>query len=293
MRAFALALLLLLAAPLAAGHGGGEFPHVNPLQVTLPPEGERLVELTFTEAGPGGRFGAGWVFVLNALVAPGAPMRVDLRPGHVDGLGEPVASWNFSAPGPQRVTTLMPVEDVYTLHFRHGGGAGNASLLFFYDQSCECAGKPIPVELPNGLVVFNLNATQGATYRATFFEPAAHTLRVALALRTDPRSHWPEDFAVLQSSQEAQVRDVGAGPVRQHELTWTADRTDRYYFFVEAVSTDRSKFDPRNPQAALASVMVTPLFEQVSAPPKAAPGAEGALLLAGLAAAAVALRLRR
>lgn len=285
--------LLLLPAALAAAHGGNEAPHVNPFQVQLAPGGLQHIELTFTEGGPDGRFGPGWVFVLNAAMPDGsAPMVVALRPGHLGGLGAEVAAWRLG-PGVQRVTGPMPAEDVYTLEFRHGGGPGNASLLFFYDQSCNCAAKPIPVEVPNGLVVFNADAKKGATWKATFPEPAVHHLKVTLAKRTAEASRWPEDFQVLQTSAAATVRDVGAGPARLHEVTWTADADTRYYFFVESVAADRAKFDASSPERAMGSVMVTPLFEQLAAAAKPAPGLEAAGGLAAVATAALAARRLR
>lgn len=290
---------LVIAAPLAVAHGGGEFPHVNPLSVTLAPGQNRTLELTFeenmTRAAMGNKsFEAGWVFILNAVPqVGGAPMVVELRPGHNVNLGDAVATWTITAPAGNtslQATTvhaaaLMPVTDVYSLVFRHGGGTSNATLTFFYDQTCNCAGKPIPVEVPNGLVVFNADVKKGATWMASFPKPPVHDLKVTLATRSDLRSRWPEDFAVLQTKQDAVARDVA----RLYEVTWTAEQDGRHYFFVESTKQDLSKFNPRDP---IAGVMVTPFFEQqgAAAPQKTPLGAEVALLAVGLAAVVVGRR---
>lgn len=277
-------LVALLAAPLAAAHEEGGIPHVNPFIGDLPVGEVESFSLAFEE----GPFEAGWVFIVNAIVyngtaAPNFTLRFD---------NASVASWS-AQPGAvtRHLTGRMPSSGLYGLDVTNPG-PGTVKAGFFYDQSCNCAAKPIPVEIPNGLVVFNADAKQGATWKATFPEPAVHALKVTLATRTNERSQWPQDFRVLQTSTAPVVKDVGAGPARLHELTWTAERDDRFYFFVESTQANLSRFDTRSPQAAVASVMVTPFFEQLAAQPKPAPGAEVALVVGALALLVVVERRR-
>lgn len=276
------ALLAVLAAPVAHAHGGHEFPHVNPMTTSPRPGGNESVELTFNEGmidRQDPRFEAGSVFVLSARLGNGSgPVEVALRQGHVASLGATVAAWTVQGSGTNHVTVSFPAMDVYTLVFRNPG-PGNASVTWFYDQSCNCAGKPIPVEVPEGLVVFNADVKKGSTWRATLPEPRALDISIALAKRVNDQGRWPQDFQVVQRSERAVTKDVGAGPVQVHELTWTADADARYYFFTQSTAVDTAKFDPRDPAG---SVMITPLFEQLGQQ-KTPLGLEvpaGALLLA-------------
>jgi MYXO-CTERM domain-containing protein len=297
VRFLALALLAVLAPlPFADAHGGGEFPHVNPFPVRLGPGEAQFLELTFeenmTKAAEGNHsFEAGWVFVLSAfLTSDSAPVQVALHPGHNLSRGPAVANWTLASHGTQVVTAGMPVTDVYTLELRHGGGPGRTNMTFFYDQSCECAGKPIPLEVPNGAVLFNVDVKQGQTWKATFPEPPAYDLSIVLAERTNPLSRWPQDFSVLGRSDQPVVRDVGAGPVRLHELGWTAQHDGAYYFLATAIGVHPERVDRTDMDRFLSSLYITPFYEQVGSAPKAAPAgpelALGALALAALAAVA-------
>lgn len=271
-------LVLLLLAPVAAAHGGHEAEHVNPARIDLAPGASNTTELTFTEGMGNGSFEAGWVFVLNAILIPGsAPATVELHVGHEVALGRAVATFTVQAGPTQRFTAAMPETGVYSIVVRNPSVAQNTSLLYFFDQSCNCAGKPIPVELPAGLVLFNVDVPRPSTWKATFPEPPVHRLSVVLATRENPNSSWPQDFRVLQRSDQAVLRDVGAGPARLHELTWTADQPGRYYFFVQSAGIDLSKFDRADP---VGSVMITPLYEQLKDTPKATPLGLAALVVA-------------
>jgi len=292
---FALALPLL-GSPSAA-HNGPGFPHVNPSTLSLAPGQEQRVELTFTEGDTGGNFEAGWVFVLNLQLWNGSgPLDAVLQAGHAEHPNATAATWHFPGAGAQHVTAGMPATDVYTLTFRNPAATGsNATFSFFYDQSCNCAAKPIPPtdlqgrSMPGGVVIFNADVKKGAQWDAQFFEPAVHTLRVDLAKRTNATSHWPEDFHILESSTQAKLVPPAA---RQHEFNWTADETTRYYFIVQSTAADLSRFDPADPGPG---VMVIPNFEQVKAGDadvKPSPGFEVAAMALALAGALALTRLR-
>jgi hypothetical protein len=149
------------------------------------------------------------------------------------------------------------------------------------------------VEVPHGFVIFNVDVKQGSTWNATFPEPKAYPLSIWLAKRTNDQGRWPQDFTVLQTSTQAVVRDVGDGPARLHEMTWTADADARYYFFAQAGDVDRSKIDTSSPEKFLGSLMITPLYEQVSAKaPSKTPLGLDVLALALVGGALLAARRR-
>lgn len=278
--------VLVPALPPAASHSGGAhaLPHVNPQGGWLNATETETYDLFFAES-PTGFFDAGWVFVVNGIVYEGnaTPAMSLLFQNRT------VATWAI-APGKvtRQLTGLMPETGLYQLQLRNPG-PGRVHVGFFYDQSCNCAAKPIPVEVPNGMVIFNADAQKGSTWRATFSEPAVHRLRLDLATRTDERSRWPGDFRVLQSSTAA-ASPASAPNARLHELTWTADATARYYVFVQSVAADYGKFDTSSPERAVGSVMVTPLFEQTGTAPKGAPSIEAALMVVTMAGLALAAR---
>lgn len=293
-----LALPLVVAGvmpglPSAEASHAMAFPHVNPRDVRLAPGASETVDLSFNEplevppGTPEGGFGADWVFIINARRGDASgPVEVALRRGHMDSPGATVVSWTVRSAGTEVLTARLPASDLYSLVFRNPSVERNASLVFVYDQACNCASKPIPVEVPGLTVIFNADARQGATWKATFPEPPVHALKVTLAKRTDNRSRWPEDFQVLLESPQG-VRNAPRPPM--HELTWTADETTRYYFFVQSTRQDLSKFDRSDPAA---SVMVSPSFEQLSAT-ESRPVPEAPLLgLVAVTAAGFLLRRR-
>jgi hypothetical protein len=292
----ALALLLaLMLLPLAAAHEGHEAEHVNPIRIELAPGGEATREMTFTEGMGNGTFEQGWIFTISGLVGAGsAPMHVELRRGHTVALGAAAAAWEFTQPATQTFTASFPATDVYTLAFHNNDTTRNATLLYFFDQSCNCAGKPIPVEVANGLVIFNVDVKRGATWMATFPEPRAYPITVALAEQTGSGGRWPQDFRVLQTSAQATTRDVGAGPVRLHEVQWTSPADERAYFFVTAGTVDLSRVDRSSAEAFLGSLMITPYYEQVaSTTPKPTPAPEAPLLALAIVVGSLLTARRR
>jgi hypothetical protein len=278
MRALAAAALLLLAAaPLAEANHPQAFPHVNPLRLSLQPDPPQVIDMEFE----GGSFEEGWVFLLNGFVQPGsAPAVIELRKGNASALGEAVHTFRFTETTTQQLTTRIPAQGVYALS-AHSEGPGASNLTFFYDQSCNCAGKPIPYEVPQGLVVFNVDLKQGQRLYALIPEPSALTLNVTLHTLGNPRAQWPDDFPLVARSSTARVTDEGA---RILEFNLIAMQDGRYYFFAEAARADPSKIDPANPAASL---FITPYYEQGPAPGPPAktpwPAALGILALGGAA----------
>lgn len=237
-------------APLAgANHPQGGFIHVNPRTGTLAPGARDAIPLDF-ERGP---FERGWVFVMNARVASNAtPARAELVYEN-----RTIAAWDVPPGNNTRLlSTLMPETGFYILVWSNPGDE-TVRYEFFYDQSCDCAGKPIPFEIPDGMVIFNQDLERGQRVRALFAEPPAMAVKIWLAKRTGSGGTWPTDFTILQESLEAEVfREPGAPTEgRLHEFNFTADETTRYYYFVQSKEVYRDRV--RSPN----DVFVVPQFQ--------------------------------
>lgn len=285
-----LATLASAAAPSLAHED--HTPHVNPLTADLGPGEDRTWFLEFTEdETSGGKFGAGWVFVVSARHLEGPAARIELLTA---GDNRTVGSWTVEPGNATQVFSgFMPSEDFYSLRVTNPAEEGRLRMIFFYDQSCNCAAKPIPFEVPDGLVVFNIDVVQGRRVKAEILEPPAMSIDLWLATRTDEASVWPEDFRVLQESREARAfREEGApSEGRVHTFEFTADATQRYYFFAQSDEVFRDRIDPQSPGASL---LIVPQYEVTEGEPKATPLGGllplAALALAGLLAAALRAR---
>lgn len=253
--------VVLLAGSLLAGVPEGArasshdspfgFPHVNPRPVSLAEGGNESVPISYTPNSPD--FHAGWAVVVNAVVTDGsAAPSVELVQN-----GTVAASWTVEPDGrTHHLWGAFAETGQAELRFSNPG-PGPVNLTFFYDMSCECIGKPIPVEVPDGMVVFNVRPGEGETWRATFPEPNVHRLHVWLATRTDDRSVWPDDFEVLQVSRDPIEQDGE----RFHVFQWTAEETGTYYFVMQSVAIDESLFDDRDVAAVYT---VQPSFTEVT-----------------------------
>lgn len=285
----ALAVLgLLLVGGMLTGPAAAEehveaelLEHVNPRRLALDPGEEAVYDLVF-EGGP---FTGGWLFLFNAKDVQGA---VDVTFSYLeeDGSEREIHTWRYADNEYRLESTQMPWDGFYRLRVENLGD-DEARVVFFYDQACNCAAKPIPVELPQGMVVFNVDVQKGSTWRATVEEPPAHQLRMLLAFRLDDRSIFPEDFGQVAESINASVVDGK----RVHVIEWEARETGRYYLFADPLRTDPDEIDTSDPPGSIVrSVMIVPRFERIAAPEEA-PG-PGVATVAGLAVL-LALVVRR
>lgn len=281
---FAAVLLasLLAAVPAATAHGdehdGPGFPHVNPRSFDLAEGANASVHIAYTLNSPA--FHAGWAFVLNAAVTGGSatPTAELVQNGTV------VGSWEIT-PGGQTRHLWGAFAETGEAELRFSNpGPGPVNLTVFYDMSCACAGKPIPPEVADGTVVFNVDIRAGDTWRATFPEPNVHRLNVWLATRTDDRSVWPDDFEVLQESRDPIEQDGG----RFHVFEWTAEETGTYYFVMQSVAIDESLYEDPN---VAATVYVVPSFREVTGEDDGGTGPAGPATPLGVEVVAAALVL--
>lgn len=227
--AVAALLLTALLPPTQANHPQGGFIHVNPWRGTLAPGANETIPLDF-ERGP---FEKGWEFVVSAVVlSNGTTLTATLTFEN-----RTVQSWRVAPGGTRHLSTVMPETGFYSLVMLNDGNE-TIRYAFFYDQSCDCAGKPIPFEIDGGIVIFNQDLEPGQKVKAVFYEPPAMAVKIWLAKRTGTGGAWPRDFTVLSQSFNATVvRDPEApteGEARFHEFAFTADETTRYYYFVQS-----------------------------------------------------------
>ncbi|MBW3583685.1 MAG: hypothetical protein KY455_11355 [Euryarchaeota archaeon] len=245
--------LVLLVVPNASAHGEAtHIPHVNPLFFELEPGERETQDLAFDE----GEFQKGWVFLVNAVVTNGAgPIQVDL----VSESDETVLTWTLPADGTlQTLSGSLPETGFFLLSLMNEGD-DIARVSLYYDQSCNCAQKPVPAEIPGGLVVFQVDPHEGDDWEAVILEPPAYDLKVHLALRVDhERGVWPDDFEILETSDTTTSDPSGRDA---HHFAFTADRAARFYFFAEVVGFHPEGVDRTTQGSFFASVTIVPLFE--------------------------------
>lgn len=243
-----LALAVTAARPAAAPPGG--LDHDTIWTESLPPQIVTTKTLAFSE----GPLVAGWVFLLVAKVHGGS-LEANLSYG-----GQPKHVWEIpdtaALDGDRWVGTLvLPETGSYALSLWNTANA-TATFWAYYDMSCNCTGKFVPKDIPNGIVIFN-NDTEGPrSVHAVFNEPTAMKVRVTAALLAGAGGVWPADFQVLAASDAPVRRQVqGAPPVWLHELDFQVSQRTRVYYFVEGL-----EFVPAN-YTGDADLLVSPYYE--------------------------------
>lgn len=215
-----LTVLLLVTTPSLAQGSGATLEHLTVRDVELGDGEEASIPLTFR----GGPFEAGWALVVNAEVAGSGQLQAELVQANAT-----VEHWN-ATPGEATRYLHGVFAETATARLDLAAEGDPVNLSLYYDMSCECAGKQIPVEIADGRTVFRIQVREGATWQATFPEPPAHDLTIHRTDRLDPASRWPDDFAIQETSKEA-----------PHTFTWTVeDSSDAYVWMVsEQIHRDR------------------------------------------------------
>lgn len=268
-------VFLLAGVPTVESHGSN-ITHVQPFSIELPPREQGTFGLEFEE----GDLRADWVFLLNAIARENN-VQLTLR-----GYTGVAATWDLPGDGQTHyLTGRIKKTEIHGLSI-YNPGPNKANITLYYDASCNCAGKPIPPDVPNGAVIFNVDVQDSDIMRTELPEPAALKLRVSHAIRVNDSSAWPTDFRILSTSTTPTEKDGK----RVHVFDWTADRTGRYFFFVEAVEYDASKFDASQGELAMLAVYVQP--NNVKVGTASSPGPIAGLLFVALLLAAATLRRR-
>ena len=222
MRSFpaVLAIAVVSLALPAAGHGDhpGALRHIAVDQGTLGPGATDRIPIVWFDAN---RLEAGWAFFV-ILSVENTSEALDVA---LESNGTRVMSWSAAPGGTRVLSTMLPETADYTLVLQNPGNA-TATYGFYFDQSCECAGKVIPTGIPGGIVVFNVDASPGERIVVGVPEPPAVSLHVRAARLADDRARYPDDFVTLAESAD--------GPV--HYLAFDAPGRERYYIFLESTA---------------------------------------------------------
>ncbi len=225
-------VLLLLLVPLVAGHpdhlGGQALQHITLETVTVEP-GETL---TYPLDFQGQPFTGGWHWLLRADLD--GPLRFDLSAGAVS-----VGSWDWSA-GQQIGIATIPFNTTLNLQV-HNPGNAPVTTSFYYDQTCKCLYKLVPME--SGPVWLDLpaNATQNVWFNLTFFtsplssgadEPRHVDVAVKHVEMTDRglgvRESWSRSFEVGKAPCHGGAKWSGC-----MELEFTAERDGEQLLWLE------------------------------------------------------------
>jgi hypothetical protein len=213
-------LLALLGGALARAEEGG-VDHVTLMEGELAPGASRVYRLKFGE----GDLRRGWLFALVGQVRTGAAELTLLDP-----VGQPVGQWHWEATDAPRWDGIaIPRDGEYRLRVASAGAAGLRYTLY-YDQSCFCAGKKLPLE--GGVVIFQGSAATGSPVEAWLAAEGGMETSVQVAYRSGPAGRWPVDYRVLPVVPRLDT--PGDGSFRQESLAFTAESSDPYYLIVQS-----------------------------------------------------------
>jgi hypothetical protein len=195
--------------------------HVTLMEGELAPGAARVYRLKFGE----GDLRQGWLFALVGQIRSGAADLTLLGPDM-----KPAAEWHWDTTGAPRWDGIaIPRDGAYSLRVASRGGSGLRYTLY-YDQSCFCAGKKLPLE--GGVVIFQGSARAGAPVEAWLAMDKGLQTHVQVAYRSTPAGRWPDDYRLLavQPHLDTQSTDT----YRQESIAFTAASADPYYLIVQS-----------------------------------------------------------
>jgi hypothetical protein len=221
MRCLAALLALGLMIGVARARAADGVDHVTLIEGQLAPGAARVYDLKFGE-GPLRR---GWLFGLVGQVHTGTADLTLLDPG-----GQPAARWRWDAATQPRWDGLtLPSDGDYRLSVANAGQQALRYTLY-YDQSCFCAGKKMPIE--GGVVIFQGSAPAGAPVEAWLGMDSDVEASVQVAYRAAPSGRWPADYQLLDVAPSVDTQDDGR--FTQISLAFTAVTSEPYYIIVQS-----------------------------------------------------------
>jgi hypothetical protein len=213
-------LLALLGASTARAEEGG-VDHVTLMEGELAPGAARVYRLKFGE----GDLRQGWLFALAGQVRAGAAELSLLDPA-----GKPAAQWRWEVTDAPRWDGIaIPRDGEYRLRVA-SAGATALHYTLYYDQSCFCAGKKLPLE--GGVVIFQGSAAAGSPVEAWLATDRSMETSIQVAYRSAPAGRWPNDYRLLTVAPHLDTQ--GDGSFRQESLAFTAESPDTYYLIVQS-----------------------------------------------------------
>lgn len=218
------ALCLLALVPIVSAHGeDGDIGHLNVKVDDVGPQERVVVPLDPTEGpqGPSGeQFRAGWVFTLYGGIQGNGSLDLSLTWGN-----ETISSWNWS-PGTFQTTTLrLTRSGPHNLTLWNPSSSQTVRYGFYFDMSCNCASKLIP--LPGGFVLFDYDLPPDRDVTIKLPTPQGVRFNVSIAILKGDNASWPNDFNVLTTTQST------SGQTARLEFPDRAAETT-YYVFVRA-----------------------------------------------------------
>jgi hypothetical protein len=214
-------MLALLLLPTAQAHEEPGFGHLTVDVADLAPGQTKSYHLDPSNDEGMITLSKGWVFGVYGGLQGNGTGRLNVFLYHE---GVSVANWTW-LPGYHANTTRLYFTGEYEIRVQNPGNQ-TARYALYYDQSCNCKGKLIP--LPGGWNLFNYDLPAGRKVELGFPLMRNAEVRGSLAtLESATDARWPQDFTVLKQAQTK-------GP-EWLNFTFIPARAQRYYVYVEAV----------------------------------------------------------
>jgi hypothetical protein len=108
-------------------------------------------------------------------------------------------------------------------------GAEALRYTLYYDQSCFCAGKKMPLE--GGVVIFQGSAAASTPVEAWLGINDGMQITSQVAYRNAPAGRWPDDYRMFDVTSQT---DIQSDTFRQDSLAFTTVSSDPYFIVVRS-----------------------------------------------------------
>lgn len=219
----------------------------------LPPGEEHRFSLHSERVA--GDFPSGWIITAFAGIQGEGVLAANLTLDNVTR-----HTWHWV--GNQYSSNSTRVVDAGHYELRvHNPGSTTIRYAFYFDQSCNCAYKVVPIN--GGFVLFNYDLPADRGVRLGFPTVDGWHVRGHLALLEDDQGRWPQDFRILETIEQKNKGWL--------QFDFRTQSAQTHYVFVEAI--EGVKQGPNGPLP----VELTPLLEVEEATSPSV-GISGALL---------------
>ncbi len=223
-----LCALVLAAGATSADHPADESGALDHLNVKIEDVEGGDTHRVPIQSTTHGDLRAGWIYILYGHVDGNHSLHVELEMN-----GTKVDEFTWSAGTFNTNTTKIQETGPHELAITNPGNS-TARYAFYYDQSCNCDGKQIP--LPGGVVMFNYPFPADTPVQLSYPIALDWHVKGTLATHDDEltTAQWPADFEILE---EKEAQGPGAGQTGQNWLNFTfqTDKQQMYYVHIEAL----------------------------------------------------------